>query len=495
MQIQILYKILGTKSRKMKTHKIFSLFTFLFVVLLFSCKENDIELNKGNTALEISVSNNNIELDRNNPQTTALSIDWTSGSNFGTNSAINYTLQIDKKGNNFSGGINLDMGRNTYQKTYKNEELNNLLINELGVGENEDIVLECRVIAKAAADLPEEVSPLETISIKTHTPITSTLYLIGNATPNGWDANNATELEAISNAPKSFSWTGRLTAGNFKFTTTLGSFAPSYNKGGNNQSLYFRNSDADPYDEQFEITEGGSYKITVNLITLAISIQKSAGPVFEKLWIVGNPTGWSFREMKVDPLDPFVFHYNGDLSAGGEIKFGTVQGDFSAVFLRPKVDQTIEGSDLEVEKWAGDPDFKWNITGGVYKISLDTREMKANILPFTPYNAIYLVGDATPKGWDIDNSTPMTAGGNPYEFTWTGTLTAGDFKFTLDKQSDWGGAWFTSTRADTEPSGSPQQMIFSNKGSGLDYKWKIKTGGTYTVTLNQLNETVVIIKQ
>lgn len=478
----------------MKTYKIFRLFAFLSCALL-SCKKNDIELNKGNTALEVSISNNQVILDRNNPQTTALSIDWTSGSNFGTNSAINYTLQIDKKGNNFSDGITLDMGRNIYQKVYKNEELNNLLISEFGIGENEEIVLECRVKAVTASDLPEQVSPLQTISITTHSPITNTLYLIGDATPNGWDANNSTELQAISNTPKGFTWSGRLTAGKLKFITTLGDFAPSYNKGTSNNSLYFRSSDADPYDEQFEITEGGSYKITVNLITLAISIEKSAGPEFEKLWIVGNPTGWSFREMRVDPLDPFIFHFNGDLSAGGEIKFGTVEGDFSATFLRPKVDQTTEGSDLEVEKWAGDPDFKWNITGGVYKISLDTREMKANILPFTPYTAIYMVGDATQKDWDIGNATPMTAGGNPYEFTWTGILKPGDFKFTLDKQTDWDGAWFTASRADMEPSGSPQQMIFSKKGSGLDYKWKIKEGGTYTVTLNQLDETVVIIKQ
>jgi hypothetical protein len=478
----------------MKTYKIFSLFAFLAFALL-SCKKNDIEFNKGNTALKISVSNNQIILDKNNPQTIALSIDWTTGSNFGTNSAINYTLQIDKKGNNFANGITIDMGRNIYQKAYKNEELNALLINEFEIGANEETILECRVTAATASDLPEEISPIETLSIKTHTPITSTLYLIGDATPNGWDANNATELQAISNTPKGFSWTGRLTAGKFKFITTLGNFAPSYNKGDTDHALYFRSSDADPYDEQFEITEGGSYKINVNLITLAISIEKSAGPEYERLWIVGNPTGWSFTEMRVDPLDPFVFHYNGDLSAGGEIKFGTVEGNFSATFLRPKVDQTSEGSDLEVDKWAGDPDYKWNITGGIYKISIDTREMKANIRPFTPYSAIYMVGDATSKDWDIDNATPMTASGTPYEFTWTGILKAGDFKFTLDKQNDWNGAWFTASKADMEPSGSPQQMIFSKRGSGLDYKWKIRTGGTYTVTLNQLNETVVILKQ
>src|SRR5690606_20913121 len=252
-------------------------------------------------------------------------------------------------------------------KTYKNEELNDLLMSEFGVAANTEIILECRVIAKVAAEVPDEISPVQTISITTHLPITKTLYLLGDATPNGWDANNATEMTAVTNTPKAFSWTGRLNAGKFKFITTLGEFAPSYNKGQSNSSLYYRSSFDDPYDEQFEITEGGNYKIAVNLITMAIAIERTAGPEYERLWFVGNPTGWTFKEMTVNPLDPFKFHYNDNLSAGGEIKIGTVQGDFDAVFFRPTVNNTAEGSNLDVDKWAGNPDFKWNITGGTYK--------------------------------------------------------------------------------------------------------------------------------
>ncbi len=59
-----------------------------------------------------------------------------------------------------------------------------------------------------------------------------------------------------------------------------------------------------------------------------------------------------------------------------------------------------------MDKWAGDPDYKWNITGGVYKIKLDTRDMKIDIVPFVPFEMVYLVGDASPNGWDIGNATP-----------------------------------------------------------------------------------------
>ncbi len=479
----------------MKPNKIFNLIAFI-LILCYSCRKNELELNKGHAPLEVTVSDESIVLDKNNPQSTALSVDWTTGSNQGTNAAIEYTLQIDRKGNNFSDGISLDMGRNSYQKTYKNEELNDLLMSEFGVAANTEIILECRVIAKVAAEVPDEVSPVQTISITTHLPITKTLYLLGDATPKGWDANNATEMTAVTNTPKAFSWTGRLNAGKFKFITTLGEFAPSYNKGQSNSSLYYRSSFDDPYDEQFEITEGGNYKIAVNLITMAIAIERTAGPEYERLWFVGDPTGWTFKEMTVNPLDPFKFHYNDNLSAGGEIKIGTVQGDFDAVFFRPTVNNTAEGSNLDVDKWAGNPDFKWNITGGTYKITLDIREMKIDILPFTPYSAVYMVGDATSIGWDVANAIPMQVNsGNPNEFTWTGTLKPGELKFSMDKQSDWNGAWFTASQANMAPSGTPQQMIYSERGSGLDYKWRIAENGTYSITLDQLKETVTITKQ
>lgn len=121
---------------------------------------------------------------------------------------------------------------------------------------------------------------------------------------------------------------------------------------------------------------------------------------------------------------------------------------------------------------------------------------------------IYLVGDATPNGWDLGHATPMTSTASPYVFTWTGQLNAGELKFSCDKQSDWYGAWFMPSAPDAEPKGTAEQALFINKSdetlksqyltvnvSDLDYKWKITSSGTYTITLDQLNETVTISKK
>lgn len=480
----------------MKTYRLLFLLSLLAALLIRCVDDNYMELDKGSTPLEITVSGTEIELDAANPATEALKLSWTTGSNQGTHAAISYRFQMDVQGNNFAGGISLDLGREVYEKIYRNEELNDILLNDFGIAVNAETVLEARVIATISAEgIEPETSNVQRISVKTHKPITKTLYLIGDATPNGWSADDATEMRPINNVAKGFTWTGTLSTGNFKFITTLGQFAPSYNKGENDTKLYLRESDEDPYDEQFEITEAGTYTVTVNLITLAVSIVRGEGPEYTELWFVGNPTGWNFEPMTVNPLDPFVFHYNADLSAGGEFKIGTAAGSWDAVFFRPAVDMTPEGTDLDVDKWAGDPDYKWNISGGVYKIKLDTRDMKIDIVPFTPFTMIYLVGDATPNGWDIGNATAMTATPDPYKFTWTGALKGGELKFTCDKQDDWNGAWFIASEADKAPTGQEEQMMYNYPGAGVDYKWRISEAGTYQIELDQLKETVIIKKQ
>ena len=452
------------------------LFSAIFAIfLLTGCSvDKDPEMNKGETPLEMKVSSEEIELDAANPEVEALRFTWTSGSNRGSNAAIDYVFKMDVRGNNFGGGVSLSPGREIYEKAYRNEELNEILIRDFGVSPGEEISMESCITAIVASDeIPPETSDILTITVKTHKPVAKTLYLIGDATPNGWNANKATEMRPVSGVPKAFTWTGPLTVGNFKFIVSQGDFVPSYNKGDDATRLYLRESADDSYDERFEISEAGTYVIKVNLITLSISIVKGEGPEYTRLWLVGNPTGWSFNPMRVNPLDPFVFHYNDELSAGGEFKIGTVENSWNAVFLRPAIDQTADGLDLDVVKWAGDPDYKWNITGGVYKIKLDTREMKINIATFAPYPMIYLVGDATPTGWDVGNAVPMTPDSDPYKFTWTGNLRVGEMKFSCDRQSDWNGAWFLANENGATPSGETEQMLFSSPGSNPDNKWII----------------------
>ena len=463
--------------------------------LLWSCTDEDnTQYNKGNQLLEVSASKDEVTLDALNPNSEAVKFTWTTGTNNGTGLAINYTFQLDKEGGNFENGVSVEIGRNIYELSYKNEELNEIYINKFGLEPMTEAAFQYRIVANVASeDIAAQASPVKNIKIKSHKPITKTLYIVGDATANGWDAGKATEMTAVTNTPKAFTWTGFLKAGEFKFITTLGSLLPSYHKAKDDFSLVLRESESDT-DNKFTITEGGTYTINVNLITLAINVTKKEGPEYSQLWFVGNATNWEFKEMTVDALDPFVFHYNDDLSKGGEFKIGTTTDFTTASFYRPSVDKTGAGTNLKVEKWAGDPDNKWNIAGGTYKIKLDIRDMLIDIVPFKPFATAYLIGDAAPSGWDIANATPMTVSGD-YKFVWAGTLNTGELKITLDRQGDWNGAWFIASAADKQPTGYSEQVIFSNPGAGVDYKWKITEAGTYNIELDQLKETIIIKKQ
>jgi hypothetical protein len=234
---------------------------------------------------------------------------------------------------------------------------------------------------------------------------------------------------------------------------------------------------------------------------LTITIEEAQGPRFNTIYFVGSFTGWNFEPMAQDITHPFIFKYGRELpwTPDGEFKFGTQAGSWDNMYhpTIPQAPYTHSAVTMD-----GSGDYKWVMTEAecnkAYKMSLDITEgaEKFTMTLFTPYTMIYLVGGATPNGWDIGNATPMTAtDGDPYTFIWAGTLVEGEMKFTCDKQSDWGGAWFLAYENGLAPNGQEQQMVFSARGDGgNDRKWNITSAGNYTIILNQLTETASIIK-
>lgn len=490
----------------MKTqYKFLILTVFVLSFFMISCSEDLMETNKGETALVLSANSNNITLDILEPEVNAVVLSWTSGTNAGTNAAITYKLQIAKAGDNFENPLDMAMDQGVYSVEFTNNAFNQILLDSFNVAQGDSVDLEARVIATVHSDnVNSQTSPVITLHVTTYKPISNTLYLIGSAAPNGWSADNATKMNSISGTVGGFTWQGRLNAGELKFITTLGNFVPSYGKGNADDSLYYRESFDDSNDTKFNIPSSGIYKITLNLITLSISVETLDAPEYSQLWFVGGFTGWNFVEMREDMLDPYVFHYNAKLNSSSgtsdEFKIATQQSfDDNVVYFRPSVDKQGSGSSLDVAKWSiseNSNDYKWKLNDGTYKITFNLSTMKIDIVPFTPYSSMYMIGSATSAGWDINSAIAMTAvSGDPYKFTWTGTLNTGELKFSCDKQSDWGGDWFLATSSGLEPSGSEEQMLFSAGGSNPDNKWQINTAGTYTIVLDQLQQLVTIAKQ
>lgn len=96
------------------------------------------------------------------------------------------------------------------------------------------------------------------------------------------------------------------------------------------------------------------------------------------------------------------------------------------------------------------------------------------------WDHMYIVGDATPGGWDLNNLTEMNYISDA-EFEWTGWLNPGDVKFITG--NDWG---CTQYGADDFDKSLTRNTVFTATQLGEDKKFKLteETKGWYTLHIN-----------
>ena len=99
-----------------------------------------------------------------------------------------------------------------------------------------------------------------------------------------------------------------------------------------------------------------------------------------------------------------------------------------------------------------------------------------------------MVGSATTIGWTITNAIQLTE--DPTDgciFTYTGPMVAGEFKFPVNRNSDWGQDMYMRT--------DDSHMYRHIGGQADDNKWSITSAGTYIVTANLETLSISFIKQ
>lgn len=347
-------------------------------------------------------------------------------------------------------------------------------------------------------------------------PTVKTIYMVGGATPNGWDIDNATPITSITGNPDQFEWTGVLVVGELKFTLDKqsdweGAWYLATEEGaianGEEQAVRYSPSGDGGADYKWSIPYEGEYTIELDAEKLRIKItpnfepEPEPQPDFDKLYFVGSFNDWGFEPLMQDKTNPMQFKLGREMiwKADGEFKFGTESENYDNMFHPSIANAPFTHSEIVFKSVA---DNKWKMAeeecGRAYKMVVDISENggKFTMKEFTPFPTIYLVGEATPNGWDINSATALeSVEDNPYVFTWAGELKPGELKFTCDKQDDWQGAWFLAWKDGLEPDGEEQQLVFSPNGDdGNDRKFKITEAGTYTIIFDQLKEIVIISK-
>ncbi len=473
-----------------------------------ACEDQFKELDKGNDVLTLTAPQEEIVLDEVNHADQAINLSWTTGTNYGTGNRISYTLVFNANGNTATE----ELGTGVYSWKRTVEQLNNFLVDKLGAAHNEKVALNVALTASVYGheEMAQKVDT--TINVTTYLPLTKTLYMIGDATKGGWSLDNATELTRTDNGK--FTVTTKLLGGkDFKFIVSKNGFEPGYNRDANAEGkLVYRATGADP-DEKFQVPEDGNYELNLNLFDLTISIEKSAGPTerFEEVFFVGSFSSWNFIPMTHDPLVMNMWYYGAMFNDGngGEFKFGTVKDWNSMLFAsEPNAPYTSTGVIYNHGE-----DWKWFLKeeerNKPYRIYLDVTAGKERMLmkEFQGFNGMWLIGSATPAGWDLANATPMTDAGN-FVYKWTGHLNTGELKFSCDKDTSWNGKWFLAAVNGSNPTGEEENMLFLDKSDGfyaelypelnvkdIDQKWNVSEAGEYEITLNVLTQKVTIKKK
>lgn len=339
------------------------------------------------------------------------------------------------------------------------EQFNNALL-ALGVPGFEESTVHLR-LRSTINGYPEDTLYSQTITRTATTYQNSecgnycTIGIIGTATAGGWDTDTDMRLADPTKADK-FTWTitTYLTAGELKFRAA-DDWAVNWGADTYPTGTGVNNGPNVP------IPEDGYYKIVLDDASGNYTITKLDDTPFSTMGIIGSGTagGWdSDTDLAQDPDDPHVWT-------------GTVTlVDGEAKFRADDAWTKNWGSDTYPSGHGAQDGPNIPVKAGTYAVWFNDASGQYFFMPAnraTPYNALGLIGSATPGGWDADTDM-IQSPGNPFLWSKSFNLVEGEAKFRAD--DDWAVNWGASPF----PGG-----IGAQDGPNVPVK-----AGTYFVTFN-----------
>lgn len=377
----------------------------------------------------------------------------------------------------------------------------------LSVGENYDIVYnestenDFKFIVPSAGAYTLTLD-MKTAKISFDTPSTidrSQVFIIGDATLNGWANDKAQAMKKVEGSEATFEWTGRLNAGSFKLINALNTFNPCFNateadktiEAGYSYSLSYNATTANDY--LFKVTTDGTYQLTVNLNDLTLHVD-AAGEQ-KSLWFIGDAVPDGTVQLSPDPKGTiYQYKYAGKLGTGTlKIADAEIAEDATTYYLPTETDTDIlnaasmtSSSDATLAGW------KVAEADDYYKIKVNTADNTISAIRMQPRSELYMIGGATEAGWTIEKALPFTQDAtNPNLFTFEGELRIRTENnesnlFKILGQKDWG-PYSLHPYSEQEPALTSQYFIESVG----DAKWSIDAEhqGQYLITIDLLNET------
>jgi hypothetical protein len=429
-----------------------------------------------------------------------------------TTSTVNvtYQLEVSETGTNFVDVFSLgETAENSISLSHG--ELNTFVLENGGVaGTAINFDFRIKAIAKTAAGDLFRSSEGITLSITPYdVALPPTLFVVGaGAVDAGWGWDSPVELILQG---KIYSGNINLSpdnGGNFRLFTdkTLTWDSPSYNftyyedRGYTIDSNFVNANDGD-FNFQF-IGTAGAYFMEIDTQNETITLGPAiVGPNcnFDQLWVVGAgavDAGWGWSSpVEIACTGTGVYQGNINLTNDAFRFFSDKSLEWgSPSFNYPYYADAGYTIDANFENAAdGDQNFKFIGTPGTYFLRIDDVNKTITLAPEQSQcelDQLWLVGAGVPDagwGWGSPVALPCTGAG-----IYSGQVTfANDaFRFFTDKTLEWS-------------SPSYNFPYFVNEGYTIDANFEdaldgdnnmkfIGTPGTYTLTINTANKTIVM---
>ena len=392
--------------------KIIYRLTYLTALFAFIYSCDDVERVYYNDAAEtvLSLSDDNLVLNEENAANEILTLTWTEP-DFGFSAAALYSVQIDVQGGDFSNPQIISVG-GAFNKTFTVEELNAKLLS-LSMLPNEEGVASFRIKA-TLSEYQEIYSNTVNINVTPYSSLldlSTSLGVVGSATPGGWGNENILDLPFYSTATTNvYVAYVTLRNGEIKFRNN-NDWSENWGDDGADGTI-------DSYGANIAVS-AGTYKIEVNFSSMTYTME-------EYSWgIVGSATtnGWGGPDM--------MFHYNSfqdDWRAvvtlvDGEVKF-RFNNDWAVNYGDDGVDGTMEANGANIA-----------VSAGHYLVTMNLNTQSYTMEVMDVWG---LVGSATANGWDGPNEKFMPDFGiNEGYYYLTGAVLA-DGEIKVRQNDAWG---------------------------------------------------------
>lgn len=158
---------------------IYSLLALVCVgFVLSACSDQDYtELDKGRDQLTLTANQALSTLEETSHSSDAVTLNWSTGNNYGSGNRISYRLELAKAGTNFAQPyVAVDEQTQTYTWSANVENLNNIILDKMEGTVGTPVDIEARVTAIVSGSDETQTATTQ-FTATPYEPVTSTLYI------------------------------------------------------------------------------------------------------------------------------------------------------------------------------------------------------------------------------------------------------------------------------------------------------------------------------